>query len=69
MNTSNRYGAETLARQHQAEIEEHLRQTAQLRGPVSQIAPSGRLAGRSRRRLILLTLGMLITLAAAAFIV
>ncbi len=31
MNTSNRFNLETLARQRQAEIEKHIRQTAQIR--------------------------------------
>jgi hypothetical protein len=36
MNTSNRFNLEALARQRQAEIEKHLRQTAQIRNASSR---------------------------------
>jgi hypothetical protein len=36
MNTSNRFNLETLARQRQAEIAKHLRQTAQIRNASSR---------------------------------
>ena len=44
MNTSNRFNLETLARQRQAEIEKHIRQTAQirngsLRGSLTPLTP------------------------------
>jgi hypothetical protein len=69
MNTSNRYGVETAASQHQTEIEEHLRQRAQLRDQAPGVAPSGRLGRRWRRRLVPLTLGVIITLGVAALLV
>jgi hypothetical protein len=68
MNTSNRYGVETAARQHQAEIGEHLRHRAQLRDQAPQVAPADRLGRRWRSRLMPLTLGVIITLGVAALI-
>jgi hypothetical protein len=62
MNTSNPYGTETIAREHQAEIERRLRQAAQLRGGRPRLASS-------RARLLLLAAAMIITLAlVAAFV-
>jgi hypothetical protein len=69
MNTSNPFGTESIARERQAQVEEHLRQAAQLRQSGMTRRPPSRRAGPSRVRLVVLATAVIITLAVAAFAV
>ena len=65
MNTSNRFGIETLARQHQAEIEKHILQTSQLRAQRHEASPRGLKAKWAARVVALSVLGLIAAVIAA----